>query len=1204
MFHGSSRAHIVLLALLALLVSSCASYGSQLARLNNEGQHREAALGAETWLREHASEENTAPWDAVLREFARASLGIARETDTVRAYTEFLERFRHWRSLADIMQQGRELQAAAELRDQVAPARSIDELRAFRGRTDGTQAAVRAWTLEAQLAFERAEADGSTEAFRAFRQRYNAAPGVEALLTRALRREAERALDAVIAEATIEAFQDFRERYADAPALEYLRARARSLEARLAFDAAVVEDTPAAYRVFIVGYVEWAEASALITEARHREGAAALRDAVAEGTVEALERFRGAYPQAPWPARADEAILSLVLGPLRRELSGQGRVVHADVDRLLAALETHQTLLRGARPPENAVFVRAQTNANAALWRFVVALYPDASWITQAHERLRDALLAEATNAPSSEAWLRFVQHFPEDGGAVEGVRFLQTEREFARSERRGYAVSVGRRRVDSSGVELTITVRDCSQETVIGLPASAFRVYEGGVRQTVTSFLGMEDARPLTVEMALDLSGSMAVEQNAVRLSMVRFLDMLRYRGRDTRVGLVGFSDTVMADHRPTEDPGEFALWMSRLPQGVGGAIGEDGVGALTRSLDALSRERAERVVVLLSDEPLQSNAGGRNALRTERDCAQAMGVANCIVAAQGQPRRELACFQRLRGWSVPVSRCARRYPAPYCVASFFPALRGSIARCSDASGLVAPLAERLGAGGVRPFFLVSDGHDGRDAFGAYRTLATGLGGAVLQVPNDATDPAPYSAALYRVADELSSQYVLRYRGAGGAGPQSPRVLIRPQHGWVRSPFVGLEATAVRSLGGSADCPSLLAVRPDGGVLRSARCGAGWSDANVQAEGVAVVSAADGRGAVALHDGGMGVFSADGLVRIAPDGGVLRYGGLAFDAAGRLWALGHGANEDWVRAFDRAGRTVVDWPLSTRGELFAMVPTARDATVCVLSADGMRRCRLVGSESWETRASTGLPLASVTATLSADVGYAVLLAATRDGGVYRSVDRGRSFAQVLSVPPSWSANFALSPAGDLLCAGIGVQVWCSEDDGQSWFGVGAESASQGATGVFFVGERLYAAQGGRLEEAHRVLTRELPGAASLFDTALDEPRAGASALLQGTARTMASDPRLLLRVEGHADSRGTHADNDALAARRAERVAQLLEGFGVSRGRMQVESFGERRPIRTGTSAADLARNRRVELTVLAPIPTGGWYANHCRSN
>ena len=65
------------------------------------------------------------------------------------------------------------------------------------------------------------------------------------------------------------------------------------------------------------------------------------------------------------------------------------------------------------------------------------------------------------------------------------------------------------------------------------------------------------------------------------------------------------------------------------------------------------------------------------------------------------------------------------------------------------------------------------------------------------------------------------------------------------------------------------------------------------------------------------------------------------------------------------------------------------------------------------------------------------------------------------------------------------------------------------------------------------------------------------------------------------IRLEGHADERGTRDYNMALGERRANAVANYLVVNGVERYRLEVISYGEERPVADGNDAA----NRRVEL-------------------
>lgn len=69
------------------------------------------------------------------------------------------------------------------------------------------------------------------------------------------------------------------------------------------------------------------------------------------------------------------------------------------------------------------------------------------------------------------------------------------------------------------------------------------------------------------------------------------------------------------------------------------------------------------------------------------------------------------------------------------------------------------------------------------------------------------------------------------------------------------------------------------------------------------------------------------------------------------------------------------------------------------------------------------------------------------------------------------------------------------------------------------------------------------------------------------------------------VRLEGHADERGTRDYNMALGERRANAVANYLIINGVERYRIEVVSYGEERPVAEGKDEMSYAKNRRVEL-------------------
>ncbi|RMG55185.1 MAG: peptidoglycan-associated lipoprotein Pal [Gammaproteobacteria bacterium] len=77
----------------------------------------------------------------------------------------------------------------------------------------------------------------------------------------------------------------------------------------------------------------------------------------------------------------------------------------------------------------------------------------------------------------------------------------------------------------------------------------------------------------------------------------------------------------------------------------------------------------------------------------------------------------------------------------------------------------------------------------------------------------------------------------------------------------------------------------------------------------------------------------------------------------------------------------------------------------------------------------------------------------------------------------------------------------------------------------------------------------------------------------------------LAAHPQLKMRLEGHADERGSREYNVALGERRARAVAQLIELQGARPDQIEVVSYGEELPIAFGHDEAAWAKNRRVEI-------------------
>ena len=69
------------------------------------------------------------------------------------------------------------------------------------------------------------------------------------------------------------------------------------------------------------------------------------------------------------------------------------------------------------------------------------------------------------------------------------------------------------------------------------------------------------------------------------------------------------------------------------------------------------------------------------------------------------------------------------------------------------------------------------------------------------------------------------------------------------------------------------------------------------------------------------------------------------------------------------------------------------------------------------------------------------------------------------------------------------------------------------------------------------------------------------------------------------IRLEGHADERGTREYNVALAEHRAQAVKQIMLYEGAGNDQISIISYGEEKPVAFGHDDESMSLNRRVEI-------------------
>ena len=85
--------------------------------------------------------------------------------------------------------------------------------------------------------------------------------------------------------------------------------------------------------------------------------------------------------------------------------------------------------------------------------------------------------------------------------------------------------------------------------------------------------------------------------------------------------------------------------------------------------------------------------------------------------------------------------------------------------------------------------------------------------------------------------------------------------------------------------------------------------------------------------------------------------------------------------------------------------------------------------------------------------------------------------------------------------------------------------------------------------------------------------------------LIAHHGKFLANNPDMKLRIEGHADERGTREYNVALGNRRAQSVRRLVSFQGASTSQVTVISYGEEKPVALSHDEEAWRLNRRTEL-------------------
>lgn len=116
-----------------------------------------------------------------------------------------------------------------------------------------------------------------------------------------------------------------------------------------------------------------------------------------------------------------------------------------------------------------------------------------------------------------------------------------------------------------------------------------------------------------------------------------------------------------------------------------------------------------------------------------------------------------------------------------------------------------------------------------------------------------------------------------------------------------------------------------------------------------------------------------------------------------------------------------------------------------------------------------------------------------------------------------------------------------------------------------------------------RVEENASILLNNL-----FFDLEKATLRPESYPELNRIVKLMNEKPSMQIEIAGHTDTTGPDDYNLSLSKKRADSVASYLTGKGIDKSRMNVEFFGETKPMVSNETREGRKKNRRVEFKIL----------------
>ncbi len=103
-----------------------------------------------------------------------------------------------------------------------------------------------------------------------------------------------------------------------------------------------------------------------------------------------------------------------------------------------------------------------------------------------------------------------------------------------------------------------------------------------------------------------------------------------------------------------------------------------------------------------------------------------------------------------------------------------------------------------------------------------------------------------------------------------------------------------------------------------------------------------------------------------------------------------------------------------------------------------------------------------------------------------------------------------------------------------------------------------------------------------------LFKTGSADLDAKSSPTLNELVKISSACPSARIEISGHTNSVGNPEFNKSLSEKRAQAIVAFLSKAGMDAKRMSAKGYGQDRPVAPNDTAANKAKNRRIDFSVL----------------